>query len=149
MGQSLAQIYVHLVFGTKRRANFILPIYEERLHSYMAGIMKNLNSPALIINSVPDHVHILFRLSKNHALSGVLQELKKETSKWLKDVLEKDFSWQIGYGAFSVSQSGVAAVTEYIRNQKEHHLVASFQEEFEDFVKEYGLLDYDEEFFWT
>lgn len=129
--------------------NFIKPEFEIRLHSYMAGIMKNLNSPALIINSVPDHVHILFRLSKNHALAKVLQELKKETSKWLKEVSKKDFSWQIGYGAFSVSQSGVADVTEYIRNQKEHHSEKSFKEELEELVEEYGLVDYNEEFFWT
>ena len=148
MGQSLAQIYIHLVFGTKGRKDFILPQYEERLHSYMAGIMKNMDSPIIKINSVTDHVHILFRLSKNKALSKVLQELKKETSKWMKNVGPANFTWQIGYGAFSISSYNLEMVINYIHKQKEHHNQQTFKEEFEEFVEKYDLVDYDSGFFW-
>ena len=87
MGQSLSQLYVHLSFSTKHRKPAILPELKEKLHSYMAGTLKKYESPALIINSVPDHIHILFRLSKNHALSKIVEEIKKGSSKWMKSQL--------------------------------------------------------------
>jgi REP element-mobilizing transposase RayT len=87
----------------------------------MAGILKNMDSPAIKINSVTDQVHILFRLSKNHALAKVVEEAKKASSKWMKEEGVKGFTWQIGYAAFSVSSSKVEVVTNYIINQKEHH----------------------------
>ena len=85
MGQSLSQIYIHLVTGTKFRQPLINPVIEDGLHAYMAGILKNMESPAIKINSVPDHIHILFRLSKNFALAKVVENVKKESSKWMKD----------------------------------------------------------------
>ena len=148
MGQSLAQIYVHAIFGTKNRENFITPKIETDLHSYISGILKNLESPVIEINSMPDHIHILFRLSKNMALSKVFEEVKKTSSLWVKPKGIPDFTWQIGYGAFSVSSSKLAVVRTYIRNQKEHHKTVSFQEEIEVFIKEYNLNTYDAEFFW-
>jgi len=148
MGQSLAQIYVHAVYGTKGRVNTIKPEIEEALHSYMAGIFKKLNSPALKINSVPDHIHILFRLSKNHALAKVMEETKKATSKWMKEQGIIQFTWQIGYGAFSIQYNNVDVVIKYIENQKEHHKHTSFREEFEVFIEENQLLDYDSKYFW-
>jgi REP element-mobilizing transposase RayT len=77
MGQSLAQLYIHLVFGTKHREPFITAEIEKQLCAYLAGALKNYQSPALEINTVPDHVHILFRLSKNYALAKVVEEVKK------------------------------------------------------------------------
>ena len=150
MGQSLSQLYVHLTFSTKKRSPFIKEEVEQRLHSYMAGILKNLESPALIINSAPDHVHILFRLSKNYALAKVVEEVKKQSSKWIKEIDGdcKKFSWQIGYGAFSVSSSKVETVKQYIINQKEHHCKKSFQQEIEEFIKLYDIIEYDAKYFW-
>ena len=150
MGQSLSQLYVHLTFGTQNRYPFIHQDDEERLHTYLAGILKNLESPALIINSVPDHVHILLRLSKNYALANVVEQVKKQSSKWLKEFGKgyKKFSWQTGYGAFSVSGSKVEVVRNYILNQKEHHRKISYFEEVEMFFKEYGCLEYNPEYFW-
>jgi putative transposase len=150
MGQSLSQMYVHLIFGTKNRFPFIKPEFEERLHAYLAGTLKNYKSPALVINSVPDHVHILFRLSKNYALAKVVEEVKKQSSKWVKEIegSNRKFSWQIGYGAFSVSSSKVSTVKEYIINQKSHHLHKSYMEEVEEFMKEYDVIEYDPDFFW-
>lgn len=150
MGQSLSQMYIHLVFGTKGRNLYLTPAIEKRVHSYLAGTLQQYESPALIINSVPDHIHILFRLSKNYALAKVVEEVKKESSKWIKTIEggTKLFKWQIGYGAFSVSSSKVEVVKRYIENQKEHHGYHTFQEEVEQFVKEYDIIEYDPKYFW-
>lgn len=150
MGQSLSQMYIHLVFGTKGRNPYLIPTIEKRVHAYMAGTLKEYESPALIINSVPDHVHILFRLSKNYALAKVVEEVKKGSSKWIKTIEGGTnlFKWQIGYGAFSVSSSKLEVVKRYIENQKEHHGYKTFQEEVEQFVKEYDIIEYDPKYFW-
>jgi putative transposase len=150
MSQSLSQLYVHLVFGTKNRFPFIMPEWDEQLHAYIAGIMKNLESPAININSVPDHVHILFRLSKNYALAKVVEEVKKQSSKFAKNISSnRKFSWQNGYGAFSVSSSKFETVKRYVINQKEHHKKISYQKEVEEFVKRYGIIEYDPVYFWA
>ena len=125
----------------------------------MGGILKNKECPALKINSVPDHVHILFRLSKNHALAKVI---KKESSKWLKTKGVTGFTWQIaclpvhqpldgrqGYGAFSVSSSKLEPVIKHISNQKQHHKTKTYKEEVEEFIKKQDLIEYDEKYFWS
>lgn len=149
MSQSLSQIYVHLTFGTKGRHPFIKE-NEELIHSYIAGILIKLESTALIINSVPDHIHILFRLSKNYALAKIVEEVKKQSSKWVKEFggEYKKFSWQIGYGAFSVSSSKVNIVKQYILSQKEHHKKKTYKEEIEEFIKQYDVIEYDAQYFW-
>lgn len=150
MGQSLSQMYIHLVFGTKRRVPYLVPAIEKQVHAYLAGTLKEYESPALIINSVPDHVHILFRLSKNYALAKIVEEVKKESSKWIKTIEggTELFKWQIGYGAFSVSGSKVDVVKRYIANQKEHHGIHTFREEVEEFVRQYDIIEYDPKYFW-
>lgn len=148
MGQSLSQQYIHLVTGTKFRQPTIKQSLEPELHAYIAGILKSMKSPALAINSVPDHIHIFFRLSKNEALAKVVEQVKKQSSKWMKENGAKGFTWQRGYGAFSVSSSKVNVVVKYVKKQKEHHKIATFQEEIEDFVKHYNLDEYNPEFFW-
>lgn len=108
-----------------------------------------MKSPALLINSVSDHSHILFRLSKNYALANVIEQLKKDSSKWIKEhTSQQKFAWQGGYGAFSVSSSKVGTVEKYILNQKEHHKRISYIEEVEQFFKEYDVIDYNEVYFW-
>ncbi len=77
MGQSLSKVYIHLVFGTKNRKRIITDKVREELHLYIAGILKKMESPALKINSVSDHIHVLFLLSKNYALSKIVEEVKK------------------------------------------------------------------------
>ena len=141
-------MYIHLIFGTKGRYPFIKEDVESSLHSYMAGTFKNLESPALKINSVPDHIHILFRLSKNYPLFKVVEEVKRASSKWMKEEGVAGFTWQIGYGAFSVSSSKVETVTNYITKQKEHHKRKTYQEEIEEFFKEYGMSEYDAKYFY-
>lgn len=149
MSQSLSKLYIHLTFSTKGRQPMIHKTIRADLHSYMAGTFKRQQSPALIINSVPDHIHALFRLSKNVALAGIVEHLKKSSSKWMKENTgNHSFFWQTGYGAFSVSSSKIDTVTRYIVLQKEHHQHLSYREEIERFMKEYDVVDYNPHYFW-
>ncbi len=149
MPQSLAKNLIHLIYSTKDRVPCLSPEIRSGLFGYKVGILKEWKSPALLIGGVADHVHVLFCLSKNHALAKVIEELKKGSSKWLKTQGPKfhAFHWQAGYGAFSVSQSHVERVHQYIGLQEEHHRKQSFQEEFLSFLNRYGM-EYDERFLW-
>ncbi len=148
MGQSLSAIYIHAVFRTKFGKPWIDQTIENDLHAYIAAILKKLDSPALKINSMPDHIHILFRLSKNQSLSYIMQIIKKDSSKWMKSKGYGQFRWQIGYGAFSVSSSGIQAVTKYIINQKQHHKKKSHKQEVETLMDKYDLEEYCNEYYW-
>jgi REP element-mobilizing transposase RayT len=124
MSQSLANNLVHLVYSTKHRMNWIPEFSQESLWAYQAGIFREWDSPAIVIGGVEDHVHALFSLSKNHALKKIVEEVKKGSSKWMKTAegtSNRDFAWQGGYGAFSVSKSNEPDVKNYIQNQAEHH----------------------------
>ncbi len=149
MSQSLSQLYVHLTFGTKERYPFISPIWENQLLTYITGIIRNHDSLCIQCNSVEDHVHILFRMSKNYALSKIVEHIKKESSKWVKDNVPtcSKFFWQVGCGCFSVSSSKIEVVKNYIKKQKEHHLSISYQDEVEVFFKQYDL-EYNAEYYW-
>lgn len=142
MSQSLSKLYIHLTFSTKDRKPLICKTIQPDLYSYMAGTFKELKSPSLIINSVPDHIHVLFRLSKNIALAGVVEQVKKSSSKWMKEHAgNPTFFWQRGYAAFSVSSSKVDIVTRYIARQEEHHKHLSYREEIERFMREYDVVE--------
>ncbi|MDZ7360012.1 MAG: IS200/IS605 family transposase [candidate division KSB1 bacterium] len=149
MPQSLASVLVHIVFSTKHRQPLIKPEIEKELFSYMAAIFRQYDSPAITINGNDDHVHILCALSRKMALSDLLEEVKKSSSKWIKTkgAAYKNFYWQNGYGAFSIGQSGVEALKKYIATQKEHHRRKTFQDEFREFLKLYNI-EYDERYVW-
>ena len=149
MPQSLSSILIHLIFSTKNREPFITPAIETELHPYMAKIFRELKSPSLAIDGTRDHVHILFFLARVVAIADLLEEVKTETSKWIKTKGPefRNFHWQKGYGAFSIGQSQVAAVKRYILGQKEHHRRVTFQDEYRKFLKVYGI-DYDERYVW-
>jgi REP element-mobilizing transposase RayT len=150
MSQSLAKNLIHLTFSTKDREPTLAHAARDGLHRYMAGILADLDSPALAINSVEDHAHVLLSLSKNHALAEVVMELKRGSSKWLKTKgpCFQRFHWQGGYGAFSIGQSGVARLESYTAQQEKHHRVKSFQEELRSFLKRYEMA-YDERYLWS
>jgi putative transposase len=149
MSQSLAKNLIHLIYSTKNRTPCLDQEVRPRLFGYQAGILKEWDSPALLIGGVDDHIHALFCLSKNHALAKVIEEVKKGSSKWLKTQGNhfRAFHWQAGYGAFSVSQSNVEQVKRYIEDQEEHHRSQSFQEEFREFLKRHRI-DFDERYVW-
>jgi putative transposase len=149
MPQSLAQILVHLFFSTKNREGMLSDDIRPGLHAYMATILKGMDPSAILINSVADHAHVLFHLSKKQPLCDVVEVVKKDSSKWIKTKgrAYRNFHWQAGYGAFSVSQSNVAQVLNYIDGQKRHHRRTTFQEEFRAFLKKYQV-PYDERYVW-
>lgn len=149
MPQSLASLLTHLVFSTKHREPVLTDAVRPELHRYQSGILADVESPALAINSVADHVHILFSLSKNRALADVVMEVKRGSSKWLKTkgAALAEFHWQNGYGAFSVSQSLVGEVTDYIAKQAEHHRRVTFQDELRKLLQRHEQ-DFDERYVW-
>jgi putative transposase len=148
MAQSLAQVYVHLVFSTKGRVPLITAPSMTRLHAYIAGALSGIGCPTISVGGVADHVHVLFSLSKNLALSEAVKHAKIESSKWMKtEGGAQDFAWQAGYGAFSVGASQVEAVTSYVQQQERHHAQRSFQEEFRELLKRYGV-SFDEAYVW-
>jgi REP element-mobilizing transposase RayT len=150
MSQSLAKNLVHLIYSTRNRQACLKARVRPPLWAYMAGILQQWESSAIVIGGVADHVHILFALSKNHALKKLVEEVKKGSSKWLKTQGPEfhDFHWQNGYGAFSVSQSNVEAVRHYIETQEAHHRVRTFQEEFREFLIRHAM-EYDERYVWS
>lgn len=149
MGQSLVQNYLHIVFSTKHRQELIHPPVETELHAYLGGICKRLECTVLKVGGYTDHVHILCMLSKKIALMKLVEELKSHSSKWIKTKGQgyEHFYWQDGYGAFSVSPSGVDNVVAYIARQHEHHSGISFKDEFRKFLNEYEI-EYDERYVW-
>lgn len=149
MAQSLSSILVHLIFSTKHRQPFISEDIERELHPYLATIFKRLKSPSLAIGGTDDHIHSLFSLSRTIRIADLVEELKADTSSWIKTKGSefKQFYWQRGYGAFSIGQSQVTALKRYIARQRIHHQRVTFQDEYRKFLKGYGI-DYDERYLW-
>ncbi|MCB1227983.1 MAG: IS200/IS605 family transposase [Verrucomicrobiales bacterium] len=148
MPQSLAQIYLHLVFSTQDRQPLIRADIQPRLHAYLAGTLNAIHCPALCVGGMPDHVHLLLRLSRTVTVADVVKATKVESSKWMKENANlPGFAWQAGYGIFSVSASQLETVTHYIVNQAEHHRVRTFQDEFRRFLENHQL-SYDEAYVW-
>jgi putative transposase len=150
MPQSLAQIYVHIVFSTKHRQPFLTNgKLRSECHAYLAGTCKRRGSPSLLVGGVADHVHILCSLGREESVAVLIRELKRESSKALKEKSTdlRDFYWQAGYGAFSVSPSHVEALKRYIVNQEEHHRRESFQDEFRRLLRKYAV-PFDERYVW-
>jgi putative transposase len=149
MAQSLARLHIHLIFSTKNREPLLSDAVRDSLHRYMAVVLQNQSCPPVLINSVPDHVHVLFELARTVAVSAAVEEVKRTSSKWIKTQGEEfaRFAWQAGYGAFAVSQSNVAAVREYIAGQQEHHRKKSFQEEYRGFLTRHRI-SFDENYVW-
>jgi putative transposase len=109
----------------------------------LGGIAKENKMKALTIGGVSDHVHILVSLPSTLSVAKGVQLLKGNSSKWIHETFPRlrSFEWQEGYGAFSISVSGVSETREYIRNQKEHHRRRSFQEEFAAMLRKHGFAD--------
>jgi putative transposase len=130
------------MYSTKLHQPWIATDHRDGLFAYQAGIFREWDSPALVIGGVEDHIHALFQLSKNQPLSKVVEEVKKGSSKWMKSAGPKnsDFQWQAGYGAFSVSQSNLDAVRQYIENQEEHHRKMTFKDELRALFRRHGIV---------
>ena len=141
MPQSLCKLYVHLIFHIKNVSPRIREQDAERIHAYLGQLVNATGCTDIRVGGVGDHVHILFALSKDTTLSFVVEEIKRNSSRWIKTlgIHYRLFSWQGGYAAFSVSQSVISQTLQYISNQKEHHKKRSFEEEYLDFLRLYQI----------
>ena len=147
MPQSLSRVLVHLVFSTKNRTPFLRPDVRARTFEYLGGALNAIDCPVIQVGGTDDHVHLLFVLGRTAAVSRVVEELKKQSSKWAKRNVDRSFYWQAGYGVFSVSPSLVPKVVAYISNQETHHRKRTFQDEFRAFLKRYEI-EFDERYVW-
>jgi putative transposase len=149
MSQSLSKVYVHITFSTKNRQLLIDDTIKDSLFEYLGGICKGLECNPVKVGGHHDHIHILCLLSRKVPQMKLLEEIKKNSSKWIKtkSAAYSDFYWQDGYGIFSVNPSEVDVVVKYISNQEEHHKKQAFQEEFRAFLKKYGV-EFDERYVW-
>jgi putative transposase len=149
MSQSLVKNLIHLVYSTKNRVACLDDAIRPRLWAYKQGIVQQWDSPALVIGGVEDHIHLLFALSKNHALKKIVEEVKKGSSVWIKEQSPRfaDFHWQTGYGAFSVSESNAPAVRTYVENQADHHRTMTYQDELRELLRRHGIA-FDERYLW-
>ena len=150
MAQSLSMILLHVIFSTKDRKPMIAPELADELYRYLASACDAHGSHAYRIGGMPDHVHIACTLSRTVALSKLVEEIKKSSSKWIKERDQRcaGFAWQGGYGAFSLGQSQLDAVIQYIERQEEHHAKKTFKEEFVEFLCKYNV-EYDERYVWS
>ena len=149
MSQSLSKVYVHITFSTKKRYPFIDSNIEQELWAYLGGICKELECNLIRVGGYNDHVHVCCLLSKKITQIKLLEEIKKESSRWIKTKGRQysKFYWQDGYGIFSVNPYEVDKVIEYIDNQSKHHRKRSFKEELLAFLKKYKV-EYDERYLW-
>ena len=147
MADTFVKLYVHIIFHTKSSDITIRHSDMERVFAYTGGIIRKIGGAPVQIGGMPDHVHILAAIPKAISLSDLVRTVKKETSVWMKklDDYYKHFSWQTGYGAFSVSPSLVNKTIAYIGGQEEHHRVRSFEEEYRMFLEAYKI-EYDERY---
>lgn len=150
MSQALAKVIVHIVYSTKNRTPWLKdPQMRSELYAYNATILKNVDTTAVLINGVEDHLHLLCLLSRKYAIKDIIEESKTETSKWIKKQggAYHGFHWQAGYGIFSISQSGMEQVKRYISHQEEYHRKMTFQDEFRKLCDRYEL-PLDERYVW-
>ena len=145
MPQSLSKIYIHLIFHIKTTSPVIRAEDLDDVHAYIGELVNTTGCVQIRAGGIGDHVHVLFMLSRDNTLSHVVEEIKRNSSRWLrsKDAYYRTFGWQGGYAAFSVSQSVVGKTIEYIDNQREHHKRSSFKDEYIRFLQSYGI-EYDE-----
>ncbi len=140
MPNTYTQIHIQFVFAVKYRAALIGKEWKERLHQYMTGIFQGNNHKMLQINSMPDHIHIFIGMRPHQSISSLMQNVKTESSKWVKEQnLCHSFAWQEGYGAFSYAKSQVPDVIRYIQNQEQHHQKENFLDEYRKFLRAFEI----------
>jgi putative transposase len=150
MGHTFVHLAYHVVFSTKGRIACINNELSPQLHAYIAGIARGLGGKTLIVNGVADHVHLLVQLPATISVAEFVRDIKANSSKWMHEEMgipRSKFSWQTGYGCFSVSKSNLSNAQKYIAKQEEHHRKISFQEEFLLFLKQHEIA-YDEKYIW-
>jgi len=147
MPQTLSSILVHIVFSTKDRSPLLNEAVRQPLHAYLATVVRDKGCECFRVGGVADHVHLAVRLHPTKSLSKLMEELKANSSRWVKAHGVKGFAWQRGYGAFSVSPADADALTRYIEEQETHHRKRDFQEEMRAFFEKYHVV-FDERYVW-
>src|SRR5690606_36777171 len=149
MPGTFSQIYVQLVFAVKHRESLIHSSWEEELYKYISGIIRNKEQKLLAINGMPDHNHVLIGMRPSCCLSDLVGEVKKSSNNFVneKKFSKLKFQWQAGYGAFSYGHSALDNVIAYVNNQKEHHKLKTFREQYLDFLEKFEVAYKDEYLF--
>ena len=147
MANTFTQIHIQVVFSVQDRNCIIRKLWKDELYRYITGIIKNNGHKVLTVNGMPDHIHAFFGMRPTQSLSGLMQDIKGDSSKWInkKGFVKGRFSWQEGYGAFSYSKSHVDNVIDYIKNQEIHHCKRSFIEEYRELLEKFEI-EYDERY---
>ncbi len=150
MPQSLVKIIVHVVFSTKDRFDLISPAIEAELFKYISGIVERNGGRLIIGNGTANHIHLLISIGRID-IGNLIGQIKRDTSLWIKKrfPVHSNFYWQRGYGAFSIGQSQIKTVSDYIREQKIHHdrKLMSYENEFREMCARYEV-DFDERYCW-
>ena len=141
MSHSFNKIWIHAIWATKERLPLLRQNSEQKVYSFIAKQLRELGCPVRIINGMPDHIHCLFLLNPQKSVADVIIQIKGSSSHYINEhnIITDKFSWQTGYAAYSVSESVVEKVFQYIKTQKEHHQKKTYQQEYEEFLKLYGL----------
>lgn len=149
MAQSLAKVYLHVVFSTKNRTPDLADAWRDELFHVLGGTANNLGCQSLTVGGVADHVHLLFQLGRTITIADAVGKIKSTSSLWVNQTRGSPapFHWQSGYAAFSVSQTNVDVVRDYIRRQPEHHAEQTFQDELREWLRRYEL-EWDERYVW-
>lgn len=149
MANTYVCLYYHFIFITKNRIHWINRQIEQRLWAYLGGIARKHKMSALQIGGYADHIHMLILAPATLSPSQIMKLIKRDSSRWVHETLRNfsKFAWQDGYGAFTVGRSEVPELVRYIQNQRKHHRMKSFQEEYLGFLRKNGI-PYDERYLW-
>ncbi|MGM5469885.1 IS200/IS605 family transposase [Flavobacteriaceae bacterium LMO-SS05] len=141
MANTYTQIHIQAVFAVQGRQSLIKNEWKDEMYKYITGIIQNNEHKVLQINGMPDHIHILLGMRPTQSLSDLMKQVKQDSSKWInnKGFVNRKFSWQAGFGAFSYSKSELANVINYIKNQEQHHKIITFQDEYLQLLKEFDI----------
>jgi REP element-mobilizing transposase RayT len=147
MANTYTQIHIQTVFCVSNRDNLIKAEWKDELYKYITAIVQKNGHKLLIINGMPDHIHLFFGFRTTQSLADLMQEVKEDSSKWINErkFTKQKFSWQAGFGGFSYSKSHVESVIQYIQNQERHHQKKTFVQEYKEMLDAFGI-DYDDRF---
>jgi putative transposase len=147
MANTYTQIHIQIVFCVQNRHCLINPEWKDEFYKYITAIVQKHNHKLLIINGMPDHIHLFIGFRPSQSLSDLMQEVKEDSSKWInqRQFTKQRFSWQAGYGGFSYSKSHVDKVIRYIQNQEKHHQKKTFLQEYKEMLDAFGV-EYDDRY---
>ena len=147
MAGTFSQIYIHVVFAVEGRENLIGKQIKEELNKYIAGIIKGKGQKPIIVNGMPDHVHVFVGLKPAMAISDLVRDIKNNSTNFINDkkIVKRKFCWQDGFGAFSYGHSQIGNVYNYILNQEQHHTKRKFKDEYLELLKKFEI-PYDDKY---